>query len=570
MTDESGNVTRGNLTLRRTYWLTLLLLAVLSIASNVLLSMQVEATAATATLVNIAGRQRMLAVRIAADAEHAAATHDPHSLSDLRRSLDTFEANHARLSDAASGLYASGFAPDVRRFYGIQVNPRVAAFTAAAGRVLAAGPDQLSPQQQDVTFLTVQARGPLLSALDRAVTLDEHRSDQVIARVQWLSWLRVGVVITLLLALGLGVFLPLERRNHALLRRLAAEHDAASQQASYAQALLRISELSDTDLPPEAVAHHLTAILARTLELDWAALGLLGQDSSQLAGVYAHPALPAALLAQLNHPPRPGEGMVWEVVRSGQAVYVDDYARVGHARPALVAAGLRGAAWVPLGTFEGVEYVLCGARLSAQPWQAADRDLLEAGARTVMVALNRRRHLHELQAAALSDTLTGLGNRRAFERDLVVRQAQASRQAQTLAVMMLDLDGLKRVNDVQGHARGDALLRGFGHLLVQAFRQSDQVYRLGGDEFAVLLPAAAPEHVEELLARAMRVAEPLQAQGFPGAGASAGLALFPLDRTDTAALVRLADERMYDRKRQRKAAQTAQPVTGAGRREPHN
>ncbi len=562
-------MTRGNLTLRRTYWLTLLLLAALSIASNVLLSMQVEATAATATLVNIAGRQRMLAVQIAADAEHAAA-HDPQGLSDLRRSLGTFEANHARLSDAASGLYTSGFAPDVQRFYAAQVNPRVAAFTAAAGRVLTAGPDQLRPQQPDVTFLTVQARGPLLSALDRAVTLDEHRGDQVIARVQWLSWLRVGVVITLLLALGLGVFLPLERRNHALLRRLAAEHDAASQQASYAQALLRISELSDTDLPPEAVAHQLTAILAHTLALDWAALGLLSRDGSQLAGVYAHPALPAALLEQLNHPPRPGEGMVWEVVRSGQAVYVDDYARVGHARPALVAAGLRGAAWVPLGTFEGVRYVLCGARLSVQPWQAADRDLLEAGARTVMVALNRRLYLHELQAAALSDSLTGLGNRRAFERDLVLKQAQASRQEQTLAVMMLDLDGLKRVNDVQGHARGDVLLRGFGHLLVQAFRQSDQVYRLGGDEFAVLLPAAVPEHAEELLARAMRVAEPLHAQGFPGAGASAGLALFPLDGTDTAALVRLADERMYASKRQRKAAQTAQPVTGAGRREPHN
>ncbi len=562
-------VTRSNLTLRRTYWLSLLLLGALSIASNVLLSMQVKATAATATLVNTAGRQRMLAVRIAADAEHAAATHAPRSLNDLRASLVTFETSHARLADAASGLYTSGFAPNIRRFYGAEVNPRVEAFTSAAERVLETPLDQLRSQQPDVTFLTTQARGPLLSALDRAVTLDEHRSDQVIARVQWLSWLRVGVVLTLLLSMGLGIFRPLERRNRELLSRLAAEHAAASQQASYAHALLRVSELSDTDLPPEEVAHTLTAIVAQTLELDWAALGLLSAESSRVTGVYAHAALPAALLAQLNHPPRPGEGIVWNVVRGGKAVYVDDYTHLDNARPALVAAGLGGAAWVPLGTFEDVQYVLCGARLSPQPWQAADRDLLEAAARTVTVALNRRLYLNELQAAALSDPLTGLGNRRSFERDLSARQAQASRQEQPLAVMMLDLDGLKTVNDVQGHDRGDALLRGFSALLVQAFRQGDQVYRLGGDEFAVLL-SAAPGLPEELLERALRVAQPLHAQGFPGVGASVGLALSPHDGTDAASLVRLADDRMYANKRQRKAAQVAGHVIHDGCLEPRH
>ena len=554
-TADPLNVTRGNLTLRRTYWLTLLVLGLLSVLSNVLLSVQVQATSATAALVNTAGRQRMLAVRIAADAEHAASTHDPHGLSDLRASLASFKASHARLSDAASGLYTSGFAPDVQRFYAAQINPRVAVFTAAAQRVLDTPPAQLRPQQPDVTLLTAQAQGPLLAALDRAVGLDEHRSDLVIKRVKALSWLRVGVVLSLLLALGLAIFRPLERRNRDLLSRLAAEHHLAAQQASYAQALLRVSELSDTDLPPELVAHELTAVVARTLNLDWAALGIVAESGSQLAGIYAHPSLPAATLARLSHPPRPGEGMVWDVLANGQAVYVDNYAQLGNARPELVAAGLRGAAWVPLGTFGSARYVLCGARLGTQPWQAADRDLLAAAARTVTVSLNRRIYLQELQAAALSDALTGLGNRRAFEQALSAAQARASRQGQTLGVIMLDLDGLKAVNDIQGHERGDVLLRGFGQLLTQAFRQSDQVYRLGGDEFAVLLPAAVPEHAPELLARVLRVAEPLHAQGFPGAGASAGLALYPLDGWEGAELIRLADERMYACKRQRQVAQ---------------
>ena len=413
-------MTLGRLSLRQTYWLTLLLLGLLSVASNVLLSIQVQATASTAALVNTAGRQRMLAVRIAADAEHAAATHDPERLNDLRAALTNFEAQHARLADPASGLYTSGFSPDVQRLYFKEINPSVGPFLSAAHRVLNAPLAQLRPQQPDVTLLSTQARGPLLKLLDQAVKLDEHRSDVVIARVQWLSWLRIGVVLSLLLALGLYVFRPLEQRNRDLLTRLSAEHDAATQQASYAQALLRVSALSDSDQPLEQVAHELMAIVAQTLGLDWAALGLMTEQGSQIVGVYAHPELPAATLALLSQPVRRGEGLTWDILQGGKAVYVDEYAQFKQARPALVAAGLRHLAWVPLSTFGRAQYLLSGLRLSAQPWQAADRDLLEAAARTVTAAINRRLYLHELQTEALTDVLTGLGNRRAFERGLLV------------------------------------------------------------------------------------------------------------------------------------------------------
>ncbi len=369
-------ITLGRLSLRQTYWLTLLLLGVLSVASNVLLSIQVQTTASTAALVNTAGRQRMLAVRIAADAEHAAFTRDPERLNDLRAALATFEASHAQLADSASGLYTSGFSTEVQQFYAAQLNPRVKVFTAAAHRVLTTPLAQLRPQQPDVTLLSTQARGPLLKLLDQAVKLDEHRSDVVIARVQWLSWLRVGMVLALLLGLGLYVLQPMKRRNL------------------------------------------------------------------------------------------------------------------------------------------------------------------------------------ELQTEALTDMLTGLSNRRAFERDLLLAHSLASRQNHTLGIMMLDLDELKAVNDQQGHQRGDALLRGYGQALAELFRHSDQVYRLGGDEFAVLLPGAA-EDSAELLTRVEQAAQRLRQQGFPDLGASAGVALYPRDGLDTAALVKLADERMYACKRQRKAARSA-------------
>ena len=382
MAAELVTVVRGRLTLRRTYWLTLLLIGVLSVASNVLLSLRVQDTVFTAELVN---------------------TYDPRGLSDLQAALTTFEAQHARLADSSSGLSTSGFSPDLQqqqqqRLSSTAINTPLAAF---------------GPQQPDVKLLTTQAREPLLKLLALAASLDEHRSDAVIAQVQRLSWLRVGLVLLLLLALGFSVFRPLERRNRDLLTRLSVEHDAATQQASYAQALLRVSALSESDLPLAQVAHELMAIVGRTLALDWAALGLITEQGSQLAGVYAHPQLPAATLALLGQPAQRGQGFLWDVLQGGTSVYVDDYAQLAQAQPALVAAGLRSLAWVPLNTLGQTQYVLGGLRLSGEPWQAADRDLLDAAARTVTAAINRRLYLQDLQAEALTDVLTGLGNRQA-------------------------------------------------------------------------------------------------------------------------------------------------------------
>ncbi|PNY79286.1 diguanylate cyclase domain-containing protein [Deinococcus koreensis] len=525
----------------------------LSIASNVLLSVQVQATAATASLVNTAGRQRMLAIRISGDAEHAATSHDPRGLSDLRASLSLFAANHARLADPDSGLYTSGFFPEVRRLYSDDLNTRVQAFTAAAHRVLRTPLEQLRPNHPDVVFLIVQARGPLLKGLERAVSLDEHRSDTVIRRIQVLSWLRVSLVLLLLSGLGFFVFRPLERRNRDLMIRLSAERQAVARQAAYAQALLQVSALTDSPLPPETVAHQATAIVARTSGLHWAGLGIITAHRTQVACAYADPTLPGAVLARLNQPPRPGEGVVWDVLHSGQSRFVDEYAQQPGARPELVTAGLRGLAWVPLGATGETQYVLTGARLTAQPWTADDRDLFEAAARTVTVALNRRVYLQEVEAAALSDALTGLANRRAFERDLQALARHPGHHPSGLTVVMLDLDGLKAVNDTQGHEGGDALLRGFARALRATFRQDDRVYRLGGDEFAVVLDNGAHDDHAGLLARVAEAAAHLRRQGFATGGASAGCASFPGDGLGLEDTVRLADERMYVDKRRRKS-----------------
>ncbi|HVW31625.1 MAG TPA: GGDEF domain-containing protein, partial [Acidimicrobiia bacterium] len=98
-----------------------------------------------------------------------------------------------------------------------------------------------------------------------------------------------------------------------------------------------------------------------------------------------------------------------------------------------------------------------------------------------------RRALDRLQEAACVDALTGVQNRRSFEADVRRELGRVSRHGGTFSLVMLDLDGLKAVNDTLGHTAGDARLRALGRALTATTRREDTAYRVGGDEFAVLL-----------------------------------------------------------------------------------
>ena len=101
-------------------------------------------------------------------------------------------------------------------------------------------------------------------------------------------------------------------------------------------------------------------------------------------------------------------------------------------------------------------------------------------------------------ADALRDQLTGLGNHRAFHEDLDTFVEAVTGVESSLALMLIDLDEFKQMNDTQGHAAGDRALRGFGQLLATTLRRSDRAYRVGGDEFAVVMPATDIESARML------------------------------------------------------------------------
>ena len=128
---------------------------------------------------------------------------------------------------------------------------------------------------------------------------------------------------------------------------------------------------------------------------------------------------------------------------------------------------------------------------------------LERGMACVTAAVCAR-----LEDEVFVDVLTRLPNRRAFQRDLAKQLAWANRSRNTLAVVLINLDGLKAVNNSQGYAAGDTRLRSMADALAGAVRAGDGAYRLGGDEFLALLPDSPPSQVPAILRRAVRLAAP--------------------------------------------------------------
>ncbi len=101
-------------------------------------------------------------------------------------------------------------------------------------------------------------------------------------------------------------------------------------------------------------------------------------------------------------------------------------------------------------------------------------------------SLQQQNELAEMQEHAMTDSLTGISNRRAWEQRLQTEEARAKRFGSPVSVLILDIDGLKELNDEEGHSAGDDLLKRTAQILKTSVRQSDLVARIGGDEFGIL------------------------------------------------------------------------------------
>ncbi|MDP2708214.1 MAG: diguanylate cyclase, partial [Burkholderiales bacterium] len=211
---------------------------------------------------------------------------------------------------------------------------------------------------------------------------------------------------------------------------------------------------------------------------------------------------------------------------------------------------------IPIVVLTGIE----DDTLAVEAVQAGAQDYLVKGqingnllVRAIRYAIERKRAQEQIRDMAYHDELTKLPNRRLFLDRLELALTQARRKRQLLAVMLMDLDGFKVVNDSLGHAKGDLLLQQVGDRLKACVRSGDTVARLGGDEFTILLPELA--QADDAARTAHKILDAftrlfvVEGQEL-AVGTSVGISLYPADGADAATLLKNADSAMYRAKKQ--------------------
>ncbi len=204
---------------------------------------------------------------------------------------------------------------------------------------------------------------------------------------------------------------------------------------------------------------------------------------------------------------------------------------------------------VPLGGAAGTIGALVVQSYSGgAQYHEQDRGLLQFVSTQIADAIERKRLQTRLQHIALYDPLTELPNRPLLHDRIGTALARARREQGLLAVLYLDLDGFKQINDTLGHGGGDQVLQVAAQRITRCLRSSDTVARIGGDEFVVLLERIALAGHAERVAEKVRAAliEPFEVQGRTmQIRASIGIAIFPQHGATQKELLLHADEAMY-------------------------
>lgn len=320
---------------------------------------------------------------------------------------------------------------------------------------------------------------------------------------------------------------------------LAAINERELRRRRYdADALFKFSQSLHSTVTPAAVAERLTAFVVD--ELDGgrvAVLELIGGTPTVLGGRSLHqPKVAAAESALLN-----------QVVAGGPRLIGRLLAEHDPWLHALMPGATR-VVMVPLlipGELHGVLVFehsgRRGSRIERRIVTAAEK-----GATDAALAISRSALLERVQAAALTDGLTSLANRRSFDDALSRALAISGRQKRPVSLVMIDIDHFKACNDLHGHQTGDEVLRAVGAALASTSRSGDMPCRYGGEEFAVIMPGADAT-------AAARAAERFRlaiagADSVVPVTASLGVATFPEQGSDPQRLITSADAALYTAK----------------------
>ncbi len=263
-----------------------------------------------------------------------------------------------------------------------------------------------------------------------------------------------------------------------------------------------------------------------------------------------------------------GKGVTGRCAQTGQPIVVDDVAREIDYIPGV--PGARSEIAVPLLAEGRVLGVLNAESVEPAAYGPDHLRTLSVVAQQAAVVLRAAQLSEETRRLAVTDPLTGLRNRRYFMGQLEETLRRARRYRESFAVVLLDVDRFKAVNDRHGHAAGDRVLKNVGRALGEWVRETDQVARIGGDEFAALLiqaDALQVQPVVERLREAVAAQELRDGDAVVQTTLSAGIALYPAHGADTEELLSRADAALYDAKRlgRNRSVVASDLTTGAAR-----
>ena len=271
--------------------------------------------------------------------------------------------------------------------------------------------------------------------------------------------------------------------------------------------------------------------------------------------------------------PRPN-GLTHTVASTGKQILVEDMARnpMFKDAPADWAGSIIG---IPLRIANNVVGVMNLSKSTVGGFTSSELRLLGLLADQAAVAISNA-SLHQIVSRqAYSDTVTGLPNRRALDDRLEQEVMNARRTGNTFAVIMIDLDEFKVVNDTHGHAVGDEVLRAFFNYLAATLRSTDFLARYGGDELTLILNrtdvASSSFVIEKILEKVRAFSFDAPNGKKVSLGLSAGVALYPLHAATPADLLHAADEALYRAKKHRRGSfMLARGFTGELRQVPES
>ncbi|UQN09215.1 sensor domain-containing diguanylate cyclase [Deinococcus sp. QL22] len=322
----------------------------------------------------------------------------------------------------------------------------------------------------------------------------------------------------------------------------------------FSTAIAQVARLTETPLGLHETAQQAAGIMADPARFDFAVLAQVDGERVIHHLQFRNARVSAELVRLIELGLPRTQSLAWMSLQRNEALFIDRYQDSPVRVEALANEDVQALAFVPLTMGDPAHglALIIGRVGDSPPWSVQDQDLFLTAAQSLRLSYERQHSMDHLREAALTDPLTQLGNRRALEDALELALAEARETRSGLSLISIDLDGLKAVNDCDGHERGDALLVGFASSLRLAFRGEDALFRVGGDEFVVLVkhPSPAGAAVGGSLSRVRVAVDQLRRGGFDQVDVSAGIATFPEDRDDVTQLLRLSDQRMYLQKQE--------------------